>query len=47
MRGLKQDAGKVAFLTRPTQSRQDAPFPMHRSRFVRILNVPERVRLLF
>jgi hypothetical protein len=41
---LKQDAEKVAFHTRPTPARQDAPFPMHRSRIAQTLNVPQRVR---
>ena len=46
MMGHWQDAEKVAFLTRPTLARRDAPFPMHRSRLVKIL-VTERVRLRF
>ena len=33
---------KVALLTRPTQARRDAPFPMRRSRFAQKLNVPTR-----
>ena len=39
-RGYSQDAENVALLTRPTQARQDAPFPVQRSRIVQILNVP-------
>jgi hypothetical protein len=38
-----KDAEKVAILTRPTLARRDAPFPMHRSRFIEIVNVLERV----
>ena len=36
------DAEKVALLTRPTQARRDAPFPMLRSQLIEILNVPQR-----
>jgi hypothetical protein len=35
---------KSPFLTLPTLARRDAPIPMHRSRIVQILNVPQRVR---
>jgi hypothetical protein len=41
----RQDAEKVALLTRPTLVRQDAPFTKRLSRIVQILNVPQKVRL--
>src|SRR4029077_9334852 len=37
---LYQDAEKDALLTRPAPARQDAPFPMLRSRIVQTLHVP-------
>jgi hypothetical protein len=36
---------KSRLLTRPTQARLDAPFPMQRSRIVQTLHVLQRVRL--
>ena len=38
----RQAAEKVDFLTRPARARRDALYPMHRSRIVQILNVPQR-----
>jgi hypothetical protein len=38
----EQDAEKVAFLTRPTPARRDAPFTKRRSRVAQRLNVPRR-----
>ena len=38
---------KPAFLTRPTLARQDAPFPMQRSRIVQTVNVPLPGKELF
>ena len=38
----QQDAEKIAFLTRPTPARRDAPFTKRRSRVAQRLNVPKR-----
>jgi hypothetical protein len=42
-----EDDEKDPLLTRPAPARQDAPFPMLRSRLIEILNVPHLGKELF